>query len=226
MTTYLIVPMFALIIAFISAGKSYKNYSINIPFILRTIYLVIATSILYNCYHNNFTWHMSFLTGRGIVSTTFLFIGCGASLGAITELIVATKTLKPIKKILRTRAMKFNKARVYTVLNADALIIESKVILGETLAELKTKLGASQELSVQTLTSIHSEKTARRFVGNRDTSGYSLAYLIEPPSLSKYTRTPFPGVNIPENIWVSNIFVILVSVCFILVAFAIKDYRL
>lgn len=226
MITCLAVPIFALIIAFISAGKSYKNYPINIPFILRTIYLVIAISILYNCYHNNFVVHTSSLTGRGIVSTTLLFIGCSVSLGTITELIVATKNLKPIKKILRTRAMKFNKARVYTVLNADALIIGSKVILGDTLSELKTKLGASQELSVQTLTSIHSEKTARRFVGNRDTSSYSLAYLIEPPSLSKYTRIPLPGVNVLENIWVSNIFVILFSVCFILVAFAIKGYRL
>lgn len=226
MTTYLIVPIFALIIAFISAGKSYKNCSINIPFILRTIYLVVAMNILYNCYHNNFTWHMSFLTGRGIVSATFLFIGCGVSLGAITELIVATKNLKPIKKILRTRAMKFNKARVYTALNADELQIGSKVILSNTLSELKEAVEVEKEETIQNLAIIHKEDIMLRFTGDKYHSGYTLAYLIEPPSLSKYTRIPLPGVNVLENIWVSNIFVILVSVCFILVAFAIKDYRL
>ena len=223
MLTYTGLPILALIIAFISSGKSYENYSGNIPFLLRTIYLVIAITILHNGYHMNLVDHTVFLTARGVAATVLLFIGCSGFLDAIEDLIVAGKNSKAIKKILKKRAIKkIKESRIYTVLNADDLVIGSHVILGDTLSELKTTIEVSQESSVQRLTAIHNESTSRRFVGDRDASGYSLAYLIEPPSLPEYAEIHGRIINVTENIWTSNIFMLLVSVCCIFVALALK----
>ena len=223
MPKYLVLPIFALIIAFISSGKNYKNYSVNIPFLLRAIYLVIAITILHNGYHKNLAEYTGFFTARGVATTVLLFIGCSCFLGVIEDLIIAGKNTKAIKKIQRKQAMKkINESRVYTVLNADDLVIGSQVILGDTLSELKTAINASQESAVQILTAIHNESTSRRFVGNRDASGYSLAYLIESSSLPEYTEIHGRIINVVKNIWAENIFMLTMSVCFILLALALK----
>lgn len=224
MLTYTGLPILALIIAFISSGKSYENYSGNIPFLLRTIYLVIAITILHNGYHKNLAEHTGFFTARGILTTVLLFIGCGGLLGAIEDLIVAARNTKAIKRIRRKQAMEeFNESRVYTVLNADNLAIGSHVILGDTLSELKTTIEVSQKSSVQILTMIYGENASHRFVGNQNASGYSLAYLIEPPSFPEYTEIHGLIINVTGNIWASNIFMLFGYVFFILLAWALKE---
>ena len=125
-------------------------------------------------------------------------------------------------KVFLGRAEQNIESRIYTVLNADDLCIGSQVILEDTLSELKTAINASQESAVQILTAIHNESTSRRFVGNRDASGYSLAYLIESSSLPEYTEIHGRIINVVKNIWAENIFMLSMSVCFILFALALK----
>ena len=78
--------------------------------------------------------------------------------------------------------MKFDKSRVYTAVNADELEIGSKVILGNTLSELKEAVEVEKEEAIQTLAIIHGEDIMLRFTGDKYHSGYTLAYLIEPPA--------------------------------------------
>lgn len=78
--------------------------------------------------------------------------------------------------------MEFDKSRVYTVLNADELQIGSKVILGNTLSELKEAVEVEKEEAIQKLAIIHGEDIMLRFTGDKYHSGYTLAYLIAPPA--------------------------------------------
>ena len=78
--------------------------------------------------------------------------------------------------------MEFDKSRVYTVLNADELQIGSKVILGNTLSELKEAVEVEKEEATQKLAIIHGEDIMLRFTGDKYHSGYTLAYLIAPPA--------------------------------------------
>ena len=82
--------------------------------------------------------------------------------------------------------MEFNKSRVYTALNADELKIGSRVILGDSLSELREAVEAEKEAAIQNLMIIHGENMSFRFTGDKYHSGHSLAYLIEPPSEEKY----------------------------------------
>ena len=89
--------------------------------------------------------------------------------------------------------MKFDKSRVYTAVNADELAIGSKVILGDTLSELKEAVEVEKEEAIQTLAIIRGENEVLRFTGDKYHSGYTLAYLIEPPAEKKYK--PFGSVE-------------------------------
>ena len=89
--------------------------------------------------------------------------------------------------------MEFDKSRVYTAVNADELAIGSKVILGDTLSELKEAVEVEKEEAIQTLAIIRGENEVLRFTGDKYHSGYTLAYLIEPPAEKKYK--PFGSVE-------------------------------
>ena len=89
--------------------------------------------------------------------------------------------------------MEFDKSRVYTAVNADELQIGSKVILGNTLSELKEAVEVEKEEAIQNLAIIHGEDIMLRFTGDKYHSGYTLAYLIEPPAKPKYK--PFESVE-------------------------------
>ena len=89
--------------------------------------------------------------------------------------------------------MEFNKSRVYTAVNADELKIGSRVILGDSLSELRKEVEAEKEAAIQNLMIIHGENMSFRFTGDKYHSGSSLAYLIEPPAKPKYK--PFESVE-------------------------------
>lgn len=84
--------------------------------------------------------------------------------------------------------MKFDKARVYTALNADELKVGSKVICGNTLMELKKNVHYAED--IKHLKRINDEFKEYRFYCGADS--YSLAYLIEPPEID---------TNETENGW-------------------------
>lgn len=90
--------------------------------------------------------------------------------------------------------MTFDKSRVYTALNADELKIGSKVILGNTLTELKEAVEVEKEEAIQNLAIIHGEDIMLRFTGDKYHSGYTLAYLIEPPKKTEYR--PFASIKV------------------------------
>nr|DAW66646.1 MAG TPA: hypothetical protein [Caudoviricetes sp.] len=89
--------------------------------------------------------------------------------------------------------MEFDKSRIYTAVNADELQIGSKVILSNVLSELKEAVEVEKEEAIQTLAIIRGENEVLRFVGDKYHSGYTLAYLIEPPTEKKYK--PFESVE-------------------------------
>ena len=88
--------------------------------------------------------------------------------------------------------MEFDKSRVFSAVNADELPIGSKVILGNTLSELKEAVEAETEAAIQNLMIIHGENMSFRFTGDKYHSG-RLAYLIEPQAEQKYK--PFSNVE-------------------------------
>lgn len=90
--------------------------------------------------------------------------------------------------------MIFDKSRVYTALNADELQIGSKVILSNTLSELKEAVEVEKEETIQNLAIIHKKDIMLRFTGDKYHSGYTLAYLIEPPKKPEYR--PFASIKV------------------------------
>lgn len=89
--------------------------------------------------------------------------------------------------------MEFDKSRIYTAVNADELQIGSKVILSNVLSELKEAVEVEKEEAIQNLAIIRGENEVLRFTGDKYHSGYTLAYLIEPPAEKKYK--PFGSVE-------------------------------
>ena len=89
--------------------------------------------------------------------------------------------------------MEFDKSRVYTAVNADELKVGSRVILGDSLSELREEVEAEKEAAIQNLMIIHGENMSFRFTGDKYHSGHSLAYLIEPPTEPKHK--PFESVE-------------------------------
>ncbi|MGI5076139.1 hypothetical protein E4N71_12100, partial [Treponema vincentii] len=90
--------------------------------------------------------------------------------------------------------MEFDKSRVYTALNADELKIGSRVILDNTLTKLKEAVEVEKEEAIQNLAIIHGEDIMLRFTGDKYHSGYTLAYLIEPPKKPEYR--PFASIKV------------------------------
>ena len=82
--------------------------------------------------------------------------------------------------------MEFDKSRVFSAVSADELKVGSRVILGDSLSELREAVEAEKEAAIQNLMIIHGENMSFRFTGDKYHSGHSLAYLIEPPSEEKY----------------------------------------
>ena len=73
--------------------------------------------------------------------------------------------------------MEFDKSRVYTALNAEELKIGSKVVVADTLRDLKERVEGGY---VQTLTNIRDDDCINRFEVD-SSSIYSIAYLISEP---------------------------------------------
>jgi len=85
------------------------------------------------------------------------------------------EVIKEVVETIKERKMELDKSRVYTALNADELRVGDKVIVANTMAELKGKL--SRESARGILTGILDENWYGRFeIGNHN---YSLAYLVE-----------------------------------------------
>ena len=82
--------------------------------------------------------------------------------------------------------MTFNKSKVYTALNADELKIGSRVVLCDSLLELKEAVETEKKGTIQNLAIIHGEDMPFRFTGDKYHSGHLLAYLIEPPAEPRY----------------------------------------
>lgn len=78
--------------------------------------------------------------------------------------------------------MKFDKNKVYTVLNADELKAGSKVIVADTVEILKDRV--AQDGPVETLRLVQSEGAFYRF---KTQGQYALAYLVDAPSKLKWT---------------------------------------
>lgn len=100
--------------------------------------------------------------------------------------------------------MKFDKSKVYTALNADEVKIGSKVIVGDYLGALKSKVENFEIEDVSIIKGICDENCEYRFL-NSDDIGFALAYLIEEPMLlykcylniidGKFNYTSIPITN-------------------------------
>ena len=87
--------------------------------------------------------------------------------------------------------MKFDKAKVYTALNADELEIGSKCIFANTIQGLRKGVqDEDAETYVEILTDVYDDDSVERFVVGNCT--YLYAYLIEPPTKPNYR--PFKNV--------------------------------
>lgn len=87
--------------------------------------------------------------------------------------------------------MVFDKSRVYTALNADELKVGSKVIIANTIGNLK-ELVEQNMAELSDLTRIDSVYSDKRFVVNEDTDrvcAFSFAYLISEPEKKKLKWT-------------------------------------
>ena len=85
--------------------------------------------------------------------------------------------------------MEYDETRVYTAKDADKLKVGSKVIVADTLAELKLKLRNIDDILVFNLIGIGSETDEYRFETINDGFNddvWQLAYLISEPEESKY----------------------------------------
>ena len=76
-----------------------------------------------------------------------------------------------------------DKSKVYTAVNADELKVGSKVIVANTLCDLKERV---ENGHVQTLTEIRDDDCINRFEVD-SSSIYSIAYLVSEPEKLKWT---------------------------------------
>lgn len=81
--------------------------------------------------------------------------------------------------------MEFDKSRVYTALNADELKVGSKIIVADTIDELKQYV--EHDCDTIIITNIMPEYYAGRF--NSDNKNYNLAYLVSEPEEKKLKWT-------------------------------------
>lgn len=87
--------------------------------------------------------------------------------------------------------MKFDKARVYTALNADELEIGSICFLADTIAQLRERVESENDEYKRKIDHIFSERVAYRFC-DKSALHFLYAYLIEPPRKPNYR--PFKNV--------------------------------
>lgn len=83
--------------------------------------------------------------------------------------------------------MEFDKSKIYTAANADELKVGSRVIVADTLKDLKNKVEMGGY--VTKLLSIETDDVEYRFCidGGLGDSMYALAYLVEEPVKLKWT---------------------------------------
>ena len=87
--------------------------------------------------------------------------------------------------------MEFDRSRVYTALNADELKVGSKIIVGNTIGNLK-ELVEQNMVVLSDLTRIDNVYSDRRFIVNEDTdrvNAFGFAYLISEPEEKKLKWT-------------------------------------
>lgn len=83
--------------------------------------------------------------------------------------------------------MEYDKSKVYTALNADELKVGSKVIVADTLDDLKSRVRESDTSNWSgRLLSVCTEDHQHRFQF-KDENNYSLAYLVDEPEGLKWT---------------------------------------
>ena len=77
--------------------------------------------------------------------------------------------------------MEFDKAKVYTALNADELKVGSRVIIGNTIEELRNRV--QNGTTPLTLSEIRSDRYEKRFkvAEYEEDSVFSFIYLISEP---------------------------------------------
>lgn len=85
--------------------------------------------------------------------------------------------------------MEFDKAKVYTALNADELKVCSKVIIGNTIEELRNRV--QNGTTPLTLSEIRSDRYEKRFkvAEYEEDSVFSFIYLISEPEEKKLKWT-------------------------------------
>ena len=85
--------------------------------------------------------------------------------------------------------MEFDKAKVYTALNADELKVCSKVIIGNTIEELRNRV--QNGTTPLTLSEIRSDRYEKRFkvAEYEENSVFSFIYLISEPEEKKLKWT-------------------------------------
>lgn len=85
--------------------------------------------------------------------------------------------------------MEFDKAKVYTALNADELKVCSKVIIGNTIEELRNRV--QNGTTPLTLSEIRSDRYEKRFKVEeyKEDSVFSFIYLISEPEEKKLKWT-------------------------------------
>lgn len=92
--------------------------------------------------------------------------------------------------------MEFDKSKVYTALNADELKVGSRVILADSLDDLKTYVDEGN-MFIETLENIRDESWISRF--SSDDVYYHLAYLVEAPEEKKLKWTDLKVGDIIRN---------------------------
>jgi len=96
--------------------------------------------------------------------------------------------------------MKFLTERCYTALNADELEIGSKVIVADTIDELKQYVEDDCDTSI--ITNIMPEYYAERF--NCDDKSYNLAYLVSTPKEKNWIVYLHRGSSNPEDYYLTS----------------------
>lgn len=91
--------------------------------------------------------------------------------------------------------MEFDKSKVYTALNAEELKIGSKVIVADTIDELKQYI--ESDCDVCTIDCIMPEYVSNRF--NSDKKNYNLAYLVSEPEEKKLKWTDLKVGDVIRN---------------------------
>lgn len=83
--------------------------------------------------------------------------------------------------------MEYDESRVYTALNAHLVEVGSKIIVANTIADLKQRVINDKLLGISTLEKVNSDDEPCRFRVDNILHDYALAYLVELPRKLKWT---------------------------------------